>query len=302
MKIVFAGSSDFGLNCLEYLIKEEDVVCVVTNPDKQAGRGKKISSTPVKTLAVENGIRCYQPENFNSEATLDLLNEINPDLIVVVSFGHIIKPFLLEAFPDKWINIHSSPLPLYRGPAPINFAIFNSEKTSGITIIEIAEKLDAGDILVKMQIPVEQSETFGSLFNKLQILSVDALKKLLEDIKTGRIQKIRQDDSAASYTSKITKEFCRINFNDKAEKIIAFIRGLNPVPAAWTIFNDKVLKIFNAGIFECAVNNRIIAGQIFTFEKKILVKCSDAIIEITDLQFEGKKRMDSKSFINGLRQ
>ena len=301
MKTVFAGSSDFGLKCLEYLIKEEDVVCVITNPDKQAGRGKKISSTPVKMMALENGIRCYQPENFNSETTLNFLNEINPDLIVVVSFGHIIKPFLLEAFPDKWINIHSSLLPLYRGPAPINFTIFNSEKESGITIIEIAEKLDAGDILVKMQIPVEKNETFGGLFNKLQILSVDALKKLLKNIRSCRIEKIRQDEIKATYTSKITKEFCRINFDNNAEKIIAFIRGLNPIPAAWTLFNDKILKIFDACIFERSVINDFISGQIFVFEKKILVKCSNAIIEIKDLQFEGKKRMDSKSFINGLR-
>ncbi|MBP7654130.1 methionyl-tRNA formyltransferase [Candidatus Dependentiae bacterium] len=300
MRIVFAGSSDFGIKCLDYLIKEEELLCVITNPDKPAGRGMKNTMTPVKKIALENNIFLYQPENFNSQETLDLLNKLNPDIILVVSFGHIIKPFLLEAFPGKWINIHASLLPAYRGAAPINFAVFNGENETGISIIKIFEKLDSGDILTQIKTSISENDNFGSLYLKLQDLAVTGLKKFLDDLKNDNVHCFSQDESKVTFTTKITREFCKIQFDNSSGKVISYIRGLSPVPAAWTIFKNKVLKVYNAVLFDGGNMQDYKIGEIFVYEKKILAKCSDGLIEILDLQVEGKKRMDSKSFINGL--
>jgi len=307
MKIVFAGSSEFGVLSLKYLFEKHTIVGVITNPDKPAGRGRLINETPIKKIALEFNAEIYQPDLINTPDFLKKITEWNPDLFIVIGYGHILKKNLIDAFPERWINVHSSILPKYRGPAPINYALFNNEKESGITIMRINEKLDAGEILYIEKVIISEEDNFGSLYEKLSVAAVSALDKYLEDITYNNSHTIIQNEEIATYTSKITQESAHLNFNDTCVNIIAKIRGLSPTPSAWTIFNFKKLKFFNGRICSAAEIEKFACNNLFPtngtyslLNKKFIIKCKDGYIEIFDIQIEGKKRMPVSDFINGL--
>jgi methionyl-tRNA formyltransferase len=242
-----------------------------------------------------------QENNINSEKVKNLISDINPDLIIVIAYGQIISNYLLNSFKDKWINAHASLLPKLRGAAPINFAIINDFKYTGITIMKMIDKLDAGDILLQEKIEIKPADNFETLFYKLQDLSLLCLKKFLQNYKANKIVPIKQDDNIASYAHKIDKKFCRINWNTDAFKIYKFIKGLSPIPGAWTILNNKNIKIYDCKLTDFYCNNKNLeSGTIIIDLKNLFVKCKDKFLQILELQESSKKKLKTNEFVNGL--
>ncbi|HON56682.1 MAG TPA: methionyl-tRNA formyltransferase [bacterium] len=304
MKILFMGSSDFGAECLEYLVANNMVDIVITNPDKPAGRGQKLKITPIKEIAIKHNLEIFQPDDINSRESLEKLEKLKFDFIIVVAYGSIISRELLSLFSRKWINIHASLLPKYRGASPINYCLFNGDRETGITIIEMNERMDAGDILLQRKIEIQKDETFGELYKRLQNFAVDVLSDFLEKFQKNQIVKIRQDDSQATYTKKLTTEFCKLEFSESAESLHNKIRGLSPQPGAWAVLEpqNKKLKILRAtlNISEKIINDNNECGIIKEKENRVFIKCGCGnYLELLELQIEGKNIIDAKSFING---
>ena len=273
MKIVFMGTPDFAVPSLHALTEAGyAVAAVVTQPDKPKGRGKTLLPTPVKEEAVMHDIPVYQPEKVrNNPEFLEILKEINPDIIVVAAYGQIIPKEILELPKFGCINIHASLLPKYRGAAPIQQAVIDGEKVSGVTIQQMGEGLDTGDMISKIVIPISPTETGGSLFGKLAQAGADLLIKTLPSIEQG------------------TAEF---------EKLERLVRGLNPWPSAYTFLNGKTLKVW-----KCKVSTEktdAVPGTIFLADKEgIHTACGEGVLILTEIQLEGKKRMETEAFLRG---
>jgi methionyl-tRNA formyltransferase len=300
MNIVFAGTSDFGIYCLDYLNDKFNVIGVITNPDKPAGRGRKIRFSAIKNKAIELNLKLFQFKNINERENLEVLKKLNPDLIIVIAYGKIISAELLELFENKWINVHASLLPDLRGPAPINYAVMNGLKKTGITIMNMNEKMDEGDILYQKDTPISDKETFGELYEKLQNLSVGTLEEYFCKLSHHEIIPSPQKHKLASYTKKITSENTRLDLTASCKNNYLKIKGLNPIPCAWVEFKNKKLKIYDAE-FNYELCGKIDKDGFYVTNKILALKCSDGFLVITDLKYEGKRRMDSKSFLNGLK-
>jgi len=220
LKIIFMGTADFGIPVLERLAdSKENKVLVVTQPDRPQGRGRKILPTPIKKIALYKRLELFQPENINDEESIKRIKEFNPDIILVVAYGQILSNHILNTPKIGCINIHGSILPKYRGAAPINRAIINGEKETGITFMFMKEKVDAGEIIFQDKIDILPNETCGELYYRLSDLSARALPKLLEKIKSGKIEKIPQDNKLATFARKMNKEDGKIDWSDKGEKV-----------------------------------------------------------------------------------
>ncbi|MGN7989926.1 methionyl-tRNA formyltransferase [Pedobacter sp. 22226] len=301
MKIVFMGTPDFAVASLDALVQASfDVVAVVTAPDKPAGRGQKLNESAVKKYAVEKGIPVLQPEKLKNPEFIEKLKSYQADLQVVVAFRML--PVVVWSMPAKGtINLHGSLLPQYRGAAPINHAIINGEKESGVTTFFLKEEIDTGDIIMSDSVAIADDETAGDLHDKLMVVGANLLVKTLHAIEAGEVQEQPQPQSDdLKHAPKIFKEDCKIDWNNSAQHIHNLIRGLSPYPTAFTALNDKTLKVFKAELEDREPG--IAAGGFLTDGKTYLkFAAKDGFIKLLDIQYEGKKRMLIEDFLRGMR-
>ncbi len=300
MKVVFMGTPDFAVGTLQAIIEQgHNVAAVITQPDKAKGRSKELQMPPVKQKALEYKIPVFQPVKVREDSFVDKLEQIHPDVIVVVAFGQILPKRLLEIPSMGCINVHASLLPKYRGAAPIQWAVIDGEQESGVTIMNMDQGLDTGDILKVGKITLDPKETGGSLFDKLAVLGAELLVQTLQELEMGKITPVPQPEGA-TYAGKLDKALGRIAFEKTAVEIERLIRGLNPWPSAYTKFQGKTLKIWDADIVDQEIEPGIEPGTIYKVDKKtIYVATGQGGIGIKSLQLEGKKRMDTESFLRG---
>lgn len=300
MKIIFFGTPNFAVEPLKKLHANYQIQAVVTQIDKPKGRGHKLTIPPIKELAIELGIQVLQPSKIKCELFLDELRAFDADIFVVVAYGKILPKVILDLPKYGCLNIHGSLLPKYRGAAPIQWAIINNEKTTGITVMQMDEGLDTGPMLLKKEIDILENDTSDTMFDKLSSLGAKAILEALDLIKNNKEIYTPQDNSLASFAPILTKEMGRINWNDSTDQILGLIKGLNPWPSAYTYLDDKNIKLWHAqksNITDPAAKN----GQILKANPKdgLIIKTSDGSLLITELQEKGKKRMDTKSYLLG---
>lgn len=298
MRIIFMGTPNFAVPCLEELLKSEDeVIAVFTQPDKKVGRKQILTASPVKELAQKSGVLVYQPTNLKHEETITLIESLQPDLIVVVAYGKILPKAILELPPKGCVNVHSSLLPKYRGAAPIQWSVINGEKITGITTMYMDEGLDTGDMILKAETQVDEGETSGELFERLSVIGAELLLETIQKIKLGSAPREQQNDTEATYAPMLDKSLSAINWSAPAEKIHNLVRGLNPWPVATTLLEGKVLKIYKTRLTE--LHKETQPGQVIS-AKPFVVGCGDgAAIEILEVQMESKKRMSAEDFSRG---
>lgn len=300
MKVVFMGTPDFSVGTLEAIIAAgHEVAGVVTQPDRPKGRGKAMQYTPVKTAAIAADIPVYQPIKVREPEFVELLRQLKPDVIVVVAFGQIIPASILEIPAFGCLNVHASLLPKYRGAAPIQWAVIDGEKESGVTIMRMDAGLDTGDMLAKTVIPLQKNETGGSLFDKLSKAGAGLLVDTLDRLEQGEITPEKQPaDSPNAYARMIRKTDGRIDWHMEAKNIERLIRGLNPWPSAYTILNQKTLKIWKASVLD--VETRKEPGMVTDAGKSgIFVQTGKGVLRLEEVQLEGKKRMSCDAFLRG---
>lgn len=298
MKIVYMGTPDFAVAPLEALLKAgHQVTAVVTQPDKQKGRGKEVQMTPVKECALKHGIPVFQPVKIREEDAVLQLKEYPADVFVVVAFGQILSQEILDMPPFGCLNIHASLLPAYRGAAPIQWAVINGDAKSGVTIQQMDKGVDTGDILLAREIPVAPKETGESLYDKLMELGAELIVEALPLIERGEIIPQKQEEAKATYAAKLTKEMGYIDWNKDAGELERLVRGLNSWPSAYTKFKGKSLKIWEADVVELQGGQ---PGRVEQVGKDFLdVACGKDALRIYSLQLEGKKRMAVKDFLLG---
>ena len=308
MKIIFMGTPDFAVVPLEEIYKAgHEIVLIVTQPDKPRGRSGKLAPSPVKSWALEHDIEVFQPKKIRDEDAIEYLSKIECDIAVVAAFGQILPKSILDMPRFGCINVHASLLPKYRGAAPIQWAILNGEKKSGVTIMQMGEGLDDGDMLLTREVILDGTETGGSLFDDLAQLGGKAVVEALELIEQGSINPVKQDESAATHVSMINKELGRINWSDAAERIERYVRGLNPWPSAYSSFKGKNLKIWRSHVVPSeeldskGVNPADYKeGQVcFVNKKCVFVATGEGVLSLDEIQLEGKKRMEIAPFLLG---
>ena len=300
MRVVFMGTPDFSVGTLEAIIAaEHEVVGVVTQPDRPKGRGKAMQATPVKTAALAHDIPVYQPAKVREPEFVETLKNLKPDVIVVVAFGQIIPASILDIPPLGCINVHASLLPKYRGAAPIQWAVIDGEKDSGVTIMYMDTGLDTGDMLAKTVVPLEADETGGSLFDKLSEAGANLLVETLIKLELGEVKPEKQPkDSPNAYARMIKKTDGLIDWNLDAEAIERLIRGMNPWPSAYSYLDGKTLKIWRASVCKEETDND--PGTVVRTDKNgIYVQTGNGVLRLDEIQLEGKKRMDSNAFLRG---
>ncbi|QXV67294.1 methionyl-tRNA formyltransferase [Mucilaginibacter sp. 21P] len=304
MRIVFMGTPAFAVASLDALTTAGcDVVGVVTAPDKPAGRGQKVSESAVKQYAVANGLKVLQPEKLKSPEFIADLKALKADLQVVVAFRML--PEVVWNMPPKGtINLHASLLPQYRGAAPINWAIINGEKETGVTTFFLKHEIDTGDVLFTEKVTLTGSETAGELHDRLMNKGAGLLVKTVKAVESNKYNEHPQEQLAAGidlkHAPKIFKDDCRIDFNQSAEQVYNLIRGLSPSPVAYTMLNDKVLKIYNAS-YEQGEPGISAGGFVTNHKNNLKFATKDGFISVTDVQLEGKKRMSIEEFLRGVR-
>ena len=306
MRILFMGTPDFALFSLKALVEAgEDVVGVVTQTDKPKGRGYTLTPPPVKVYAMEQGIPVYQPKTLRTEEFAALLAEIDPELIVVVAFGKILPVNVLEYPKYGCINVHGSLLPEYRGAAPMQRAIIDGKKETGVTTMYMADGIDTGDMLLKERVAIEENDNFETVHDKLGACGASLLLRTLEELKQGTLTPIPQDDSLSTYASKIEKEDCLLDFSRNAKALHDRIRGLSPFPLAFTYMPDgKMLKIVASEVEKGMSHDPAVdAGRVLAAAKgKILVSCGEGtVLSLLAALPEGKKKMSASDLINGRR-
>lgn len=290
------GSPEFAIPSLEKLLNtKHSIELVVTAPDKERGRGKKVLPTPVKEFAIAKGLNVLSPASLKDENFIHQLKEINADLFIVVAFR--ILPKEIYTLPSKGaFNLHASLLPKYRGAAPIQWALINGEKETGVTTFFIEEKVDTGNIILQEKIEINDDDDYGSLHNKLMTIGADAVIKTLELIEKGNYQLIKQDESLSTPAPKITKEICKIDWSKSAIEIHNLVRGLSPSPCAFFERNGKIFKVFKTKVVD---NLNLEQGKIYQTKNEIFIGTYKGAIQILELQMEGRKRMRADEFLRG---
>jgi len=293
------GTPEFAVPSLNILLENNyEIPFVVTVPDKPKGRGLQMQFSDIKNFALKKGLDILQPEFLKDVSFIEQIKSVNPDLIVVVAFR--ILPKEVFSIPKHGsFNLHASLLPRYRGAAPINHAIINGDKVTGVTTFFLQDKVDTGNIILQKSIPIELSDNAGTLHDKLALLGSEAVLETVKLINTGNYSLQTQDDSLANKAPKIFKNDCRINWNQSSEKIFNFIRGLSPYPAAFTTFQNKQVKIFSSNLTSESSSDP--PGRLLISRNKLFANTQDNLLEICELQLEGKKRISSSDFINGLK-
>lgn len=297
MRIVFMGTPDFAVPCLDKLIKKHQVVGVFTQPDKPVGRKQILTPPPVKVLAENNNIPVFQPERIKNSNTLEIIKELNPDVIIVVAYGKILPTEILTAARYGCVNVHASLLPKYRGAAPIQWAILNGDKITGVSIMQMDEGIDTGDIILVRETEINPDETSEELFDRLSVMGADALIDALELIDNNKANATPQPKGDFGYAKMIGRELCPIDWSKSAAEIHNQVRGLQSWPVATTTINGKNLKIHKTKIVDNIGNY---PGEIVDNNKRLIVSCGDnKCLEILELQLDGKKRMNSQAFLTG---
>jgi len=299
MKIVFLGTPDFAVPCVDILVKNGyQIVGVITAVDKYGGRGKKtLLESPIKKYAEKQGIPVLQPKNLKSKVFQKKLKSLNADLQIVVAFRML--PESVWNMPKHGTyNLHGSLLPAYRGAAPINWAIINGETETGVTSFKLKQEIDTGDTLYQEKMPIYQTDTVKEVHDRMKLLAATTILKTVQAIESGPLDLILQDVSKVTHAPKLFTETCEINPSQTTQEIHNFIRGLNPFPTAWTTLHNKKLKVYNISYEQ--VEDSIPTGVWISDDKNYLkMKCADGYIHILDLQLQGKKRMKIKEFLNG---
>ena len=299
MKILFMGTPDFAVLCLEQMIADgHEIVGVVSQPDKPKGRGHKLLPPPVKACALEHGIAVYQPQSLKDQALLPLLKETNPDLIVVVAYGKLLPGYILDFPRHGCVNVHASLLPKYRGAAPIQWSVICGEAETGVTTMYMERGLDTGDMILKASTRILPTETYGELHDRLAEMGAKLLHQTVAQIEDGTAPREKQDDAASNYAPMITKETGHIDWRAKAQTILNLIRGTNPWPMSYTRYGDEIIKVIRAKDGGAASGK---PGEVLSADKRgIRVACGDGeSIFILELQKKVGKRMDAASFLNG---
>jgi methionyl-tRNA formyltransferase len=297
MKIVFMGTPDFAIPSLKILIENEhQILAVVTTPDKERGRGQKITFTAAKQFAIENNIPVYQPEKLKGKSEfVEQMKSLNPDLFVVVAF-RILPKEVFEIPKFGSFNLHGSFLPKYRGAAPIQWALINGDEETGLTTFKLAEKVDTGNIYLQEKVKINPEDNFESLHDRMSLIGADLVLRTVQQIENGNIELYQQNDSLASPAPKITKEICLIDFNKSAEEIHNLVRGLSPQPAAFFNYNYKVIKIYKTEIVKDA---NLKPFQFHQTKTELVIGCGKDALRILEIQQEGKKRMNTEEFLRG---
>ena len=303
LRIIFAGTPDFAASALSALIKSEhEVIAVYTQPDRPAGRGRKLRASPVKEVALENNIPVLQPENLKETETQEILKSFQADVMVVAAYGLILPQTVLDIPRLGCLNIHASLLPRWRGAAPIQRAIAAGDTESGITIMQMNAGLDTGDILQLSACPITAQDTGGSLHDRLAEIGAQSILQTLDDLSLGNITPAPQDDSLATYAHKLDKKEAIINWQNSASEIERLIRAFNPWPVAFTYLNGKTIRIWQAQALALNLETEanIKAGTVIACDKKgIDISCGEGMLRLLNLQPSGSKAMDVASFMNG---
>ncbi|MBQ9605084.1 MAG: methionyl-tRNA formyltransferase [Firmicutes bacterium] len=297
MKVVFMGTPDFAVPTLEALIDKHEVTAVISQPDKPKGRGKKLQPTPVKEAAEAHNIPVYQPEKIRDEAFVKTLAGIEADVFVVVAYGQILPQSILDMPKYGCINVHGSLLPKYRGAAPIQWSIINGETMTGVTIMYMEKGLDTGAMILKREIPIEPTDTYGTLHDKMAPVGAAALLEALEMLENGSASPEKQDDALSSYVSVIDKSLGNIDWTKDAKSITDLVRGLDPIPGAYSYLNGEQIKIWAA---EASDHTGTAGEVVFTDKKKgFAVAAGSGAVFVKQMQAKGGKRMSAADYMRG---
>ena len=299
MRIVFMGTPDFAVGALEALVEAgHEVAAVVTQPDKPKGRGKEMQQTPVKVCALKHNIEVFQPAKIRTPEAVEVLRGYSADLFVVAAFGQILSKEILDMPKFGCVNIHASLLPKYRGAAPIQWAILDGEKETGVTIMQMNEGLDTGDMLTKVIVPIEDNDPGESLFDKLAEAGAKLLVETIPQIEAGTLTPEPQEDSLSTYAKMIKKEMGLIDWEKEAVVLERLVRGMNSWPSAYTHFNGKTLKIWEAAV-ETSESAAEPGTVVEITKNSIKVQTGQDLLVLKQIQLEGKKRMDVAAFLLG---
>ena len=297
MKIIFSGTPEFAVPALQMLLaSEHEVVAVYTQPDRPAGRGRKLQPGPVKSLALSAGIAVYQPLNLKQDADIAQLKALNADLMVVVAYGLILSQQVLDIPRFGCINIHGSILPRWRGAAPINRAIMAGDTQTGVTIMRVVKQLDAGDMLHKTVCEIGAHETASELHDRMKVMGAEGLRKTLALMQAGQLNPEKQDEALVTYAHKLEKSESELDWTRSAIELARQVRGLNAWPVAQTKLQDKVVRVWQAEVV--AGNSDDLPGSILADAKHIDVVTGDGILRLLEIQLPGKKRMQVADFLN----
>lgn len=297
MKILFMGTPDFAVPCLDILVSNGFDVCgAVTQPDKPKGRGHKLTPPPVKEYAISKNISVYQPQTLKDGEFEKVLDELKPQLIAVVAYGKILPEYILD-FPEYGcVNVHGSVLPKYRGAAPIQWAIINGDKTTGVTTQYMKMGVDTGDVIFTDETEILPDETYGELYTRLSQSGAELLLKTVNAIKDGTAPRTEQDESEATHAPMLTKETGHIDWTKSADEVLSLIRGTNPWPMSYAMYGDEMMKVFGVkkgSGFDAP------PGKIRIVNKKLEISCGKDSVVVDEIQFKGGKRMTVASYLNG---
>ncbi|MBO4903299.1 MAG: methionyl-tRNA formyltransferase [Lachnospiraceae bacterium] len=299
MKIVFMGTPDLAVTVLDSIVNSRhEVTAVVTREDKPKGRGKEVSMPPVKEYALEHGLTVFQPAKIKTPESIATLKTFEADIFVVAAYGQILSQEILDMPAKGCINVHTSLLPKYRGSAPIQWAIIEGETMTGVSVMQMDAGMDTGPVLFTEEVPVADDETGGTLHDKLAEAGAKLIVKALDEIEAGNAHPVKQDSEAATYAKMLDKKMGHINFAEPAVKIERMIRGLDPWPGTFTFFGGKTLKIWKA--YVCNEECREAPGTVIGVEKDAFtVSTGEGALRITEVQLEGRKRMQTGEFMRG---
>lgn len=297
-KIIYAGTPEFAVPALHALLQSEHrVVAVYTQPDRPAGRGRKLQASPVKTHALEHGLEVYQPENFDSAQDIDALAALQADLMVVAAYGLLLPPAVLAAPRLGCINIHASLLPRWRGASPIQQAILAGDRDSGVTLMKMARGLDSGDMIARRSIEIEPQWSAGDLHDKLAPLGAELLMATMADIETALQHAQVQDESLVTYAPRLVKQQAEVDWDKSLDLLIREIRAFNPWPVSYTTLEGQNLRLWRAQAGRLVTAG--LPGEVVAHESDgIYVRCGDGIVQVTELQFAGRNRCDAAQALN----
>jgi methionyl-tRNA formyltransferase len=299
-KILFMGTPEFAVPSLDIILKQGfAVIGVVTQPDRPKGRGKPLTPPPVKLFAEAHGLPVLQPERVRSSEFMEGFGKLDPDLVVVAAFGQILPKEIIERPRRGCINVHPSLLPRYRGAAPLNWTIIRGEVQTGVTIMQMDEGMDSGDILLQEETPIGPCETVGELHDRLAVQGANLLIETIRMMEKGESRRVPQDHAAATFAPRLRKEDGLIRWEADARSIVRLIRGLSPSPCAYTFLDGKMLRIFNA--LESEKAPEALPGTLSFSETELLVRAGSGSVSLLDVQLEGKKRMPVRDFMRGFR-
>ena len=296
MKIIFWGTPDFAVPSLKLLIENNHkILAVVTAPDKERGRGQKLSFTPIKNFAIENNIPVLQPDKLKDENFINQLKQFDAELYVVVAFRILPREiFTIPKFGS--FNLHASLLPKYRGAAPIQWTLINGEIETGVTTFALEDKVDTGNMYLQKRIPILPEDNFGTLHDKLSELGAEAVLETVNEIEMGKAELQKQNNELATPAPKITKEMMMINWNLSSVKIHNLVRAFSPQPGAFFLYDGKIVKIFRTKII---YDLSLKPGEFFENNERLFIGCQDYPIEVLEIQFEGRKKMTASEFLRG---